>query len=69
MLIENGSQRASRVRRKSCGRCQRESPVLYRVKHESDGVWKFLCRPCLEKVRPGNVHYQYGGTWKSHKRK
>ena len=69
MLIENGSQRASRVRSKSCGRCEREFPVLYRVKHQRDGDWEFLCRPCLEEVRLGNVHYQYGGTWKSHKRR
>jgi len=26
--------------------------------------WVFVCRECLLKVKKGNPHYKYGGTWK-----
>lgn len=57
-----------RVRTKSCDRCSETNEVLYRVRWEKDGDWAFVCPSCLEIVKPGNAHYQYGGTWKSKKR-
>lgn len=57
-----------RVRTKPCSRCEQTNDVLYRVRVEQNGDWVFVCPGCLETVKPGNVHYQYGGTWKSKKR-
>ncbi|TWU46583.1 hypothetical protein [Rubripirellula reticaptiva] len=57
-----------RIRTKSCLRCNETNDVLYRVRIEEDGDWIFVCPACLEKVKPANPHYQYGGTWKSQKR-
>jgi len=57
-----------RFRTKPCSRCNETNDVLYRVRIEEDGGWIFVCPACLGKVKPGNLHYQYGGTWKSKKR-
>ncbi|MEL7265261.1 MAG: hypothetical protein AAFP69_10720 [Planctomycetota bacterium] len=57
-----------RARTKPCHRCKQTSDVLYRVRAEKGGAWIFICPTCLEIVKPGNAHYQYGGTWKSKKR-
>ena len=57
-----------RVRTKPCSRCEKTNDVLYRVRIDEDGAWIFVCPACLDKVKPGNPHYQYGGTWKSKKR-
>ncbi|MEM1225501.1 MAG: hypothetical protein AAGJ40_07375 [Planctomycetota bacterium] len=57
-----------RVRTKQCDRCKQTKNVLYRVRTDKDGSWIFVCPECLVLVKPGNVHYQYGGTWKSKKR-
>jgi hypothetical protein len=57
-----------RIRQKECSRCELERDTLFRVRIEKEGVWIFVCRDCLEKVKPENPHYQYGGTWKSKKR-
>ncbi|MEM1304116.1 MAG: hypothetical protein AAGG46_04435 [Planctomycetota bacterium] len=57
-----------RTRTKTCDRCDKAAGTLYRVRVEADGPWVFVCRECLEAVRPGNAAYQYGGTWKSKKR-
>lgn len=57
-----------RVRTKPCDRCGTSNDVLYRVRIVGDGDWLFVCPSCLEDVKPGNPHYQYGGTWKSKKR-
>ena len=60
--------RVKRVRIKSCDRCDAIGTTLYRVRIERAGNWIFVCPACLEKVKPDNPHYQYGGTWKSTKR-
>ncbi len=57
-----------RIRTKACSRCETVSEVLYRARIEQDGDWVFICPACLPEVKPGNPHYQYGGTWKSRKR-
>jgi hypothetical protein len=60
--------KVKRVRTKACSRCDETKDVLYRVKVDSEGGWIFVCPVCLNKVKPDNKHYQYGGTWKSKKR-
>lgn len=57
-----------RTRTKACQRCQTVNEVLYRVRITNHGDWTFVCPACLNKVKPDNPHYQYGGTWKSKKR-
>jgi hypothetical protein len=57
-----------RIREKECSGCKLLKDTLFRVRIERDGDWVFVCDDCLEKVKPNNPHYQYGGTWKSKKR-
>lgn len=58
-----------RVRNKACTRCEKANEVLYRVRIEADSGWIFVCPACITEVKPDNPHYQYGGTWKSKKRR
>jgi len=60
--------RVKRTRKKSCCRCKRERDTLFRVRIAKDGDWIFVCKVCIELVKPNNPDYQYGGTWKSKKR-
>ena len=60
--------RVKRIRTKSCELCQKTNDVLYRVRIDESQEWIFVCPVCLEKVKPNNPRYQYGGTWKSKKR-
>ncbi|PSB19371.1 hypothetical protein C7B61_11060 [filamentous cyanobacterium CCP1] len=57
------------LRVKQCDRCVQPFPVLYRIRYESSGQWRFVCEPCLLKLREDNPHYAYGGTWKARKRR
>lgn len=57
-----------RIREKACSTCQHNNDVLYRVRIDESNEWIFICPDCLEKHKPNNPHYQYGGTWKSKKR-
>jgi hypothetical protein len=57
-----------RIRTKACQRCGKVDDTLYRIRHDESRMWVFICLECLELVKPGNPHYQYGGTWKSKKR-
>ena len=52
---------------KSCDQCLKEMNTLFRVRVSTSKEWIFVCRGCLEVVRPSNPHYQYGGTWKNRK--
>ncbi|MEE2641617.1 MAG: hypothetical protein VX768_13400 [Planctomycetota bacterium] len=56
------------VREKLCHSCSLSAGILYRVRIRAGGEWLFVCRGCLQKVRPANPDYQYGGTWKKKKR-
>jgi hypothetical protein len=38
---------------------------MYRVQFDSSNKWVFICKVCLEKLKPNNPHYKYGGTWKN----
>ena len=60
--------RVKRVRSKKCCRCDQEKDTLFRVRIVQGGEWVFVCKVCLEVVKPNNADYQYGGTWKSRKR-
>ena len=44
--------------------CKKEFNVMYRVQYDSSNKWVFICKVCLEKLKPNNPHYRYGGTWK-----
>jgi len=57
-----------RIRTKACCHCEREHDTLFRVRVVKNGDWIFICKTCIELVKPGNPAYQYGGTWKSKKR-
>ena len=54
--------------KKKCNQCKDQIEIAYRVRylplHYAQKQWVFLCRNCLIKVKPNNLHYQYGGTWK-----
>ena len=49
---------------KTCAVCKAETNVAYRVRTDATRVWVFVCYACLDRVKPGNPHYVYGGTWK-----
>ena len=57
-----------RIRTKACQRCSKIEETLYRGRFDGSRNWSFVCPECLKTVKPGNPHYQYGGTWKSKKR-
>ncbi|PLZ82380.1 hypothetical protein CEN44_27825 [Fischerella muscicola CCMEE 5323] len=54
---------------KLCSQCNQPASVLYRVKHEQDGEWVFVCPQCWFSVSENNPFYVYGGTWKANKKR
>ena len=52
------------MRNKNCNICKKDFNVMYRVQYDPSNKWFFICKYCLEKVKPNNPHYKYGGTWK-----
>ena len=52
------------MREKNCHNCKEEFDVMYRVQYDSSNKWVFICKICLEKLKPNNPYYRYGGTWK-----
>ena len=58
----------SRVREKTCDRCQKISDVLYRIRVDKSGDWQFVCDDCWQLLDRSNPDYVYGGTWKARKR-
>lgn len=56
-----------RLRSKQCAICQQHFPVLFRIKHEKEGDWVFVCRQCWQPLSQNNPDYVYGGTWKAKK--
>ena len=55
-------------RYKSCSRCASELDLLFRVKFDVSGQWRFVCTDCLPSIKIDNPLYIYGGTWKAQKR-
>lgn len=66
--VSEPHMKVKRTRIKACSRCSEIKTALFRVQIEKDGDWIFVCRACLDEVRPKNQNYRYGGTWKSKKR-
>ena len=54
---------------RNCSECNIEFNKLYRIRHlrqhYAKKEWVFAFRKCLLKVKRNNIHYKYGGTWKS----
>ena len=51
-------------RTKTCAHCNGEDSVMYRVQYKPGKTWCFLCKPCVNEVKPDNPLYRCGGTWK-----
>ena len=65
MNIKNWKRGLSlKIEKKNCNNCNKESDVMYRVQYDKIKVWTFICKICLEKLKPNNPNYRYGGTWK-----
>ncbi len=43
---------------------QGEESLMFRVQYKPGKTWCFLCKPCVNEVKPDNPQYRYGGTWK-----
>ena len=52
------------MKKKNCNNCKKEFKVMYRVQFDFLKKWVFVCKVCLEKFKPNNPYYRYGGTWK-----
>jgi len=54
---------------KKCNQCETSPKQLFRVRHlqvhYARKEWVFICEDCLNKVKPNNSQYKYGGTWKA----
>ena len=54
--------------KKKCNQCKDQIEIAYSVRylplHYAQKQWVFLCSNCLIQVKPNNLNYQYGGTWK-----
>ena len=54
---------------KKCDECKDKITTAFRVRylpfHYAQKQWVFLCKKCLNEVKPNNPHYKYGGTWKT----
>ena len=49
---------------KYCAICNIDYDVMFRVQYKHPKEWVFVCQECLNKVKPNNPNYRYGGTWK-----
>ena len=52
-------------KKKNCNCCQISRNVMYRVQMDNTKTWIFICKSCLETLKPNNSNYKYGGTWKA----
>ncbi len=52
------------ARQKICEVCNNDYDVMYRIIIDYSKKWIFCCKSCLEKNKPNNEYYKYGGTWK-----
>jgi len=58
-----------RLRHKLCAQCLQSKPVMYRCRFDKSVKWQFVCGPCLLTIKKRYAEsYQYGGTWKAHKK-
>ncbi len=38
--------------------------MIFRVQYTAQRDWVFICKKCLMEIKPNNIYYSYGGTWK-----
>ena len=53
------------VRKKIVIIVNKDSTIMYRVQIDTTKKWVFICKSCLNHLKPGNKSYRYGGTWKA----
>ena len=51
---------------KTCGICNIEEIVLFRIQITKGKTWIFVCKTCCEKSKKLE-NYKYGGTWKGNR--
>ena len=52
-------------KKKNCKHCAKDATIMYRVQIDTTKKWVFICKSCLNHLKPGNKSYRYGGTWKA----
>ena len=68
-VVINWRLSMDKKRDKACAQCAAKPEALFRCRYGEARDWRFLCEACLLQVRAAHeVSYQYGGTWKRHKR-
>ena len=58
MILKDG-------KKKNCDHCDKDANIMYRVQIDTTKKWIFICKSCLNHLKPGNKSYRYGGTWKA----
>ena len=64
VIFKFAGDRLTMSKTKVCAHCNGEDSVMYRVQYKSGKTWCFLCKTCVNEVKPDNPLYRYGGTWK-----
>ncbi len=59
----------SELKSKTCDVCGERVDIRYRIQYQESAEWVLVCPDCWWKIRPGNPHYRYGGTWKAKRRR
>ena len=52
-------------KKKNCEQCAKDATIMYRVQIDTSKKWIFVCKSCLNLLKPSNKSYRYGGTWKA----
>ena len=58
MILKDG-------KKKNCDHCDKDATIMYRVQIDTTKKWIFICKSCLNYLKPSNKSYRYGGTWKA----
>ncbi len=53
---------------KPCDRCRNPAQRLIRAREGADRDWQLVCEDCWPELR-ASAGYQYGGLWRSSKRR
>jgi hypothetical protein len=65
--LDESQLQMTRIRTKSCDRCQVMAAVMYRIQVDRSHPWQFVCGDCWPLLSHNNPDYIYGGTWKARK--